>query len=394
MNSVGIFVDSYWRDSLGAVLVKNELEKQGLEVDLVPFSLWSEYLSLVPPSHVVLNHAIGRRNKMIVETVHSYGGTVSVLPTEGRPNTKVQTDWYGQQEDIDFIFHWSKQTLNAMKHVKGKVVGCPRFDPYVLSGIIEDSQVTKAKHGIDNEKKVLLFVTSFPQAKFYTANSEFNKKDWRDLGVPFDPVKVAEDEYKAREKALTLINLVSSYYPQYEIIIRPHPMEDSVWWERGLRRGKIVSQEYIHNLLNIADIVINRKSCTTTMEAWLLKKPIISVSYSDETAEGAAKEIWESSKQASHPTEVFQFISNPDGDDKNRTSLLKKYGMYRPAAKRVAKEIAGFSGTDRIKSYQNLAEWSRVLTEHNDKYVIPVPGFHVGKESARFHLDALSLRFK
>lgn len=388
---IGLFVDSYWRDAPGNVLLKIHLEKLGAIVDLVSFDLWQQYLQLIKPNHIVLNHAIGNRNKAIIKEIRKHGGTISVVPTEGRPNTKTQVDWFAQQSGIDYVFHWSSQTKNALKHIPGDIYGCPRFELYHHEPLIDSRISTLQRHSL-LDKPTILFATSFPQAKFNFQSISFNRNDWNDLEVPFDADETAQNESVARNESLSLLRLIASGN-KFQIILRPHPMEDTIWWERNLPDNvSIITQDFIHNLINASDIVVNRAGCTTTLESWILNKPVVSVSYTPgDLDSGAAKEIWNTQKcKSDNIASAYSCITNGSYDIDINKRHLKKYGLLKHnVCQRIAEKIIEIAGSGTQVPLTNKREWMRIVLEHNDKYVYPHPGFHPGKIPTKYKMDNL-----
>lgn len=390
---IALFLDSWWRDAYSIIPLKLELEKQGQIVDVVPFTLWNEYLQLIQPDHAVLNHAIGERNRKIIDIMRRHEGTVSVLPTEGRPNTQAQVDWYSSQDGlVDWIFHWSSQTEKGFKKTSGSITGCPRFLVYNEP---VDKEMILHKHGLNTNRKTLLFATSFPQAKFHNINSQFNKKDWKDLSVPFDPDDVAKSEYSARGRALLLLSILAEE-TDYQIILRPHPMEDTRWWERFMPpSAHLITQEFVHNLIGSSDVVINRAGCMTTMEAWLANTPVLSVNYLENNLlSGPAKEVW---NIQAHKRYYLNVLGNiPTEAEKQPVKILKKYGLLKEnAVTAISDKIIEFGETASNKlSLPNLQQWSKILIEHNDRVIVPIPGFHPGKDAAKFRVDNLSWQLK
>jgi surface carbohydrate biosynthesis protein len=392
---IGIFLDSYWRDAPGVALLKIELEKLDVDVDIVPFDLWNEYLQLINPNHVVLNHMFGIRNKKIAKHVKQNRGIISVLPTEGRPNTNIQNDWYTSQVGFDYFFHWSNLTKKD-KRIGGGVYGCPRFEVLRNSDLLLSKDEVIAKHSLDPYRPILLFATSFPQAKFHTQASYFNKVDWEDLDVPFDAVHLSKLEYFAREKSLLLLQMIASH-SNYQIILRPHPMEDTVWWERNIPEGCVlITQEFIGNLISASDIIVNRVGCTTTLESWVMGKHVVSMEYTDESSHGGAvADLWKVSLSVNNLPDAIQLIFHPE-EFKIPKLYLKKMGLMRNnVAGRIAQKMEEITPENNTNiPFTSLLEWNKIQLDHNDKNVYPVPGFHPGKIPSKYKIDNLVNLYK
>ena len=227
---IAIFIDSRYRDTLGCLLAKQALQKSRPDWDILAISidLWQQTMELFKPHVVVLNHAIGYRNKRIIEMA-DYS---IVLPTEGRPNTREQEDWFVAQQDgiADLYLSWNELIANKFKKTKAIVTGCPRFDVYhTHRHLIDSKEKVRAKYGLDQNRQVIGVFTSFPQAKFSFSNVEFNKNDWRDLGVDristrTDPFEFAKSEYQKRQEFFNAIAALSNEFPDYQFLVKTHPM--------------------------------------------------------------------------------------------------------------------------------------------------------------------------
>ncbi len=86
-------------------------------------------------------------------------------------------------------------------------------------------------------------------------------------------------EYKARlhKEFIVLVKALSKFYPELNIIIRPHPSEDFESWKQvttGLGNVQVVHEGNVIPWLMAAKVVIHN-GCTTGLEAYLLDRPVI-----------------------------------------------------------------------------------------------------------------------
>lgn len=263
-----IFIDSKWRDGKSYTFLARQLNENGVNTILTPFDNWQEAIRL-NPRVVVLNHLIGDRNRQIARHVKSYGGKVVILPTEGRPNNDQIADWWMNENanDYDLFLHWNDLFINSAdkRHV---VVGCTRFDIYPNKQHKSRTEILGIL-GIDQDKKVVLVASSFPQAKFAYTHSMFNQHDWKDLnrGDAEQNVLNETDEFHV---FMSAIDIVVRNNRQWQFIIKPHPMEPSWMWENFCEKNancKLVTQAGIEDLLECADMLINRTGCITFYDA-------------------------------------------------------------------------------------------------------------------------------
>jgi surface carbohydrate biosynthesis protein len=265
-----IWADSRWRDAFGLALLSHELDKQGLDNLVVDFQLAPHVMEAIGEhvSGVVLNHTIGKRNKAIIRQTKRVGGSVFVLPTEGKPTPENQQWFLENQVGYDHLFTWTPEFLPP----KSTVTGSPRFQIYTDYRQFIDSRMTVLdKYRIPRDKKNIVFVSAYPQAKFTRKNSRFNRADWADLGRDGADENAKQSAFDLSEFGRYIYNFVDD---DTNIILRPHPMEDLLWWERFQGRllvetghqSYLISQEYVANLLSIADTWVVKKNCTTILD--------------------------------------------------------------------------------------------------------------------------------
>ena len=265
-----IWADSRWRDSFGLALLSHELDKLGVSNLVVDFQLAPQVMDAIGEyiSGTVLNHTIGKRNRSIVRQTKRVGGSVFVLPTEGKP-TPENAQWFiDNQFGYDNLFTWTPEFLPP----KSTVTGSPRFQIYTNYRQFIDSRMTVLdKYRIPRDKRNIVFVSAYPQAKFTYKNARFNRQDWQDLK------RDGADEY-AKQSMSELAEFGRYIYNFVDngtnVILRPHPMEDLLWWQQFQARlftetghqSYLISQEYVFNLLALADQWVVKKNCTTILD--------------------------------------------------------------------------------------------------------------------------------
>lgn len=330
MNIV-LFVDSRWRDSFGIALVKYWIKQLSpfAKVYTPSFDLWQSVLK-INPDVVVLNHAFGQRNQEILKWARRNGATSFLMFTEGRPNTDSQVEWYkGQIGKSDYILSWSDWLSEFFDNAI--TVGCPRFDIYQepYRKLIKPREFVLDQYGLDADKETILIASSFPQAKFSYQGVKFNQADWKDLDVTTidgreDPYAFAQREQDAlQEFRLKVAYYASHLSDDYQVIVKPHPMENQFDWARYCDENgfTLVQHEYIFNLLNASDLLINRVGCLTTQDSWLLNrdKEVVQLVMDDDSPTGSSLEAYEESDK-----ELF----------------LDKYGFsVKESGKKVAEAI-------------------------------------------------------
>lgn len=370
-----IFVDSRYRDTLACILVKKEIEKRlDANVLLISVDLWEQAMSMFNPHVVVLNHVIGYRNRRIA----AMSDVAIVLPTEGRPNSNEQLQWYVSEQDglSDLFLSWNSPVAKKFNKTEAVVVGAPRFDVYhTHTYLIDSREKVRAKLRLAQERPVIGVLTSFPQARYAHRSVAFNEHDWNDLGITKiknreNPTEFAQRELLARQRFLTAIANYSYEHSEYQFLIKPHPMEDVLsTMAFADRHGmSVVTQETVYNVISACDVVVNRKGCLTTADAWLMGKGVVSLGeYEDEGM--AVNETAPSTL-----SEIPATIANPSKYiDKN---YLKKIGVSTPAAASAASEIVRKIKkarlTKREYSIINMAALAKLMTLHSRQNGVPV----------------------
>jgi hypothetical protein len=219
-------------------------------------------------SGVVLNHTIGKRNRQIIRQTKRVGGFVGVIPTEGKPTPENQQWFYNNSSGYDRLFSWTEEFTPP----KTVVTGSPRFQIYnQYRHLIDSRQTVTDKYRLDRNKMNIVFVSAWPQAKFVYKNSKFNEQDWADLGRTGAQENAKRSMAELSEFGRYIYNFADG---NSNIILRPHPMEDLGWWQKFQgdlfadtgQNSYLISQDYVFNLLAMADVWVTKKYCTTILD--------------------------------------------------------------------------------------------------------------------------------
>lgn len=265
-----IWADSRWRDSFGLALLSHELDSVGVKNMVVDFQLVPQVMEAMGEyvSGVVLNHTIGKRNHQIIRQTKRVGGSVFVIPTEGKPTPENEQWFYDNSVGYDRLFSWT----NEFQPPKTIVTGSPRFQIYTnYRQFIDSRSVISDKYRIPKGKRNIVFVSAYPQAKFTYKNSLFNEQDWHDLKRTGAAKSAKQSMAEMAEFGRYIYNFADG---DTNIILRPHPMEDLLWWQQFQgnlfadtgHKSYLISQEYVFNLLSLADMWVTKKNCTTILD--------------------------------------------------------------------------------------------------------------------------------
>lgn len=291
------FVDHKWRDLLISVYIKLLLEERGYKVTISRNGFESIVLPVLQPDAVIFNHVYEDKRVMSIKKFIKNGLKVIILPTENIPVLdKVKRLFAGALTDmsvVDLCFVWNKIILDTMREERSidlqkvRVIGVPRFDIYGdnLSSVIMRREGFLRKYNLNNGYPVVTMTTNFTMASFALKNREFFRKDTQELKT--DKLgynqEIALQDLKSREIFHKSFMRLINDYPRVNFILKPHPSEDHTPYyaiveklnEEGAKgRTAVVTQEYIWDVLNATDVLLER-SCLTGIEAWIMGKPTI-----------------------------------------------------------------------------------------------------------------------
>lgn len=381
-----LFIDSRFRDAFGISLLAHTLKQMGHQVTVAPFDLHQEAIQLLKPDVVVLNHIIGQRNRKIANYVRRQGGSVVVMPTEGRPNTAAQEDWFVEHNDnpdyLDLFLSWNEPIAEKFSRVPTKVVGCPRFDIYQhpFTQLIESGDFFRYRYRL-NDRPIIAFASSFPQSKFAYKQVDFNVQDWKDLGIKRDAVQVANEEYGKLRWFKSLITTTVGYYgDRYQYVVKPHPMEDISLWLRFADEWGVtlITNDYIFNVVSNVDLLVARTGCLTHQDAWLSYTDSIGVTCEGDELTGATLEASTYMDTVTNAVDLLDRIyehSQRDDDTPRSGSpkeqFLRKWGFDRIELASVDAALAiDTLGVGELNK-ADLPRFHALLQQHNIQHSTP-----------------------
>lgn len=188
---------------------------------------------------------------------------------------------------LDLFFAWGKVQAGAIRDKMGaqadKVViaGNPRFDllrdPYKAI-FLPEAEKLQQKHG-----RFLLVNTNFGLFNNFFGPDFFIEKlmrahnrivDAHHEKFLLDWVNHVKEVY---EKFLDVLPVLSKNFPEYKIILRPHPSENHDNWEKcakELKNAEVIHKGNVIPWILASDVLIHN-SCTTGVEAHVLGKPVV-----------------------------------------------------------------------------------------------------------------------
>lgn len=282
-----LVVDHPMRDLPGLVLVARDLAVRGVEVILVPYNLASTELPAVCPDVVLLPH-LRRLDEELAATLLDVGISIVVLDTEGGvvesldSYARIFSSNRGILDQIKTYCGWGSKISDhlvasgRLRRDQIVLTGSPRFDFYA-------PQWRKAAGGYSGRRtsgnlgKTVLLIGTFTLAnpRFRSQEDEVRflveESNW-------DPNLVGrrlEAEQKCFDGLIDLANELSSWQPDLDWVLRPHPFENLESYRRDLRSGvRVCSEGTVDQLILQSRVLIHRGS-TTSVEAALAGIPAL-----------------------------------------------------------------------------------------------------------------------
>ena len=295
MAHILIITDHKWRDLPGNTFLKIFLEQQyGHTVMLVRLNEERLFVPTFRPDMVIYNNLYTPDVNQYAQYLHSKGVKVVILPTEGITFSDEQTLLFSHKyAGIDFIdsyIAWNDLIADAISQYDvlpvEKVVrlGSCRFDFYskAMESCRNDREYFYQRYAIPKENKNILVTTNFANAEFWPDYSflqnDLERQRAKGIKTFSDAGKLAKYEFDYREKIFESLKVLCRDVRGINIIIKYHPSEKvSVYHDLMTELKELnpnvymVEGEYIWDVLNISDVIIQRCS-TVAMEAWLMDK--------------------------------------------------------------------------------------------------------------------------
>jgi surface carbohydrate biosynthesis protein len=293
MKNVVLLVDSKTRDLDVATLIAFHLRSRGIECHLEPLEADRAVVAAYKPDMIIFNHLAASHLVAYSKRLAEMGVLVAVLPNEGIYYDDDQARFYAglhhNSAHIDYFFCWNerhKEMILEQGHFRNtsvEVVGVPRFDYYFKPW----SNVVYKEKPRNPQRPNILFCTNFGTAPYYELPREFADKlfaPWAGrIPIYTEYWKSIEAQWRSRQGAYDHFKALVNK-DKYEILLRPHPMEDAAYYrENWLAPLTLAQQAHVtlDNTTNITplilgcDLQISCETCTTALESWIARKPTI-----------------------------------------------------------------------------------------------------------------------
>ncbi len=283
--NVCLIVDNPLRDLDGLVLLAATLAVKGVECYLVPMYEQGFDLMGIRPDLVVSNY-IRDNNRDLLVAYKQLGIRVLILDTEGAAG-RVPEDFaemvarMSPGDLVDAYCVWGDERYAALKRravipdARLHLTGCPRFD--YCAPRWRDALGT-----LDIDDGFLLFNTNFPLVNpRFVDNSGAERETlirvWKDV----DYVDaVLRDARMAFDGMLAAANATATRFPSRQIIIRPHPFESVLAYQRAIHRPNVSVRQEGTSLQWIArSSALIHQNCSTAVEATMLDREPLSLEW-------------------------------------------------------------------------------------------------------------------
>ena len=287
-----ILVDHKVRDLMGATLIAHHVEARGFKCHLEPLEATFSCLAAHKPDLILFNHLNAAHLVRYSQRLKSLNVLTAVLSNEGisynQESLNFNAGSHHKGSHIDLFFCWNQAHKDALEEQKpgGEstrlfVSGIPRFDLYFKPW---SDQFAKARAKPGAKPKILV-CTNFGAAR-YESQSEADKSR---LFAQFAVLPLYKDYHETiavsvRGRARLLVFLEAlAESGEFEILLRPHPREETSWYEEhiesfSLEAKKCItidSSSVIADPMHGCDLEIACETCTTSMEAWMSGKPAV-----------------------------------------------------------------------------------------------------------------------
>ena len=334
-------VDHKHRDLPSLSLIGFFLQNKGYDLKYIEIWQENEIINEFNPDYIILpkpGYAVDRLIKFKID-----GRKTIVINTEG--NLQENKSVLNIPIPPDLYFFWNRTQFNVDKKTLNKsktklvLAGCPRMD--FLTGKLyksifpsKDQLLEKYKLPVTN--KTITIATASQDAHFdenlLRKKEKIQKKKYREAPNYRD---VVNNMRYLRDKTSEIINGIVEKFPNMNIILKPHPNENIVYWQElvsSLNANNIFVSigEPINHLLKVSDLHISHNVCTTTYEAMMTGVPTVEIHTKN------SKSLWASEHLylADYIIESFDDLSEKVKDilinnkftrDKIKNDQLNKY---------------------------------------------------------------------
>jgi surface carbohydrate biosynthesis protein len=275
-----LLLDNKNRELAFLELVKEQLEHLlGAKVSIVGSIAEYQYvryqLSVIKPHLVFISQIFEQSCRQLAEYARKSGSLVAILPNEVRSSMayeKLVSSGLSLNSLADYAFMPGRELLDVFSQSdlparKLYITGTPKIDLALRDkGLLRNEFA--AKYNLDASKKNLFIFTSFVQT-----NLEYLKND-----VLFSKQLVFKQSFNrcvdvTRKAYYHLVIDLVTQFAEYNIIIKPHPLEPSNQLIK-VPGSHTITQATISDCFDSIDLAIHWTS-TVALECWLHDIPVL-----------------------------------------------------------------------------------------------------------------------
>ena len=276
-------VDHKHRDLPALSLIAFFLKNLGVTSKLVALTEEEPVIAEGDPDYVVFpKHSY---NQASLIKWKKEGRKLIIIETEGNHqdrnltmNIPVVPDLYCFWNDI-MMEKYQEELVN--KGCQVAVLGFLRGDLLTkkYQNIFPSRSCLLKKYGLDESLKTITIATSTQDSHFSEERLRGKKKKrFKAFKETADYIQIVQNMRELRDKTEDLIDLLMSLPNKFNIAIKPHPNENTVYWDQFINKYdskniSLVVGEPINHLLKISDLHLSHNVCTTTIEALIAKIP-------------------------------------------------------------------------------------------------------------------------
>jgi surface carbohydrate biosynthesis protein len=279
-----------------ATLIAFHLRKRGIECHLEPLEADRAVVAAYKPDMIIFNHLAASHLVAYSKRLAEMGVVVAVLPNEGIYYDDDQARFYAGRHHnnahIDYFFCWNErhramiQEQGHFRDTAVEVVGVPRFDYYFKPW----SNVVYQPAPRTSERPKILLCTNFGTAPYFELPRQFADKlfaPWAGrIPIYTEYWKSIEAQWRSRKRFYDHFKAIVDA-DKYEILLRPHPMENPAFYQNWIDALPPEQQQHVSldgtanitPLILDCDLQISCETCTTALESWIANKPTIELTF-------------------------------------------------------------------------------------------------------------------
>lgn len=286
---LGFILDHPKRDLPGAVALAHAAAKRNHEVSIIPMYEQGVDVPLLGLDALIVNF-VRTANRDLIRGYHDYGLPIFVLDTEGGilaetgANSLQKFPQVVRQSGVadllaGYLF-WGTRLRDAFEadgvvsSARLHVTGCPRFD------VASPRWSPTLRY---SRKGFLLANTNFPLVNSrFSASREVEKQTMMDAGWTADYLDgMIADQTEILRGFIAAVRTTAERNPALEILLRPHPFENSRLYEEAFSGCRNVVVDGSGSVLNVIQnsLGVLHLNCGTSVEATMLRRLPISMEF-------------------------------------------------------------------------------------------------------------------